>query len=306
MAKTKTSLNLSDSFIAVDVETTGLDANYCEIIELGASVVANGKVMNTFSVLVKPRNPIPSFITFLTGIDDDMVRDAPYIEQIIGDFAAILHGQTVVGHNVCFDDRFLQKAMHDIGIDCRYTLVDTLRMSRHVLDGLEARNLGYIAEACGVSYYGTHRAGDDAEVAAKCALYMTPMVYEKYGDDPDSAVRKSHGKSSYVLPNPKDLAPTVDEIDESNPFFGSHVLFTGKLSGMTRAEAMQKAVNLGAMPMKGFSKKMDYLVVGSFDFCSSIKDGATGKMKKAQEAIENGAPMQIVSESFFLDFAKEV
>lgn len=304
--KAKTSLNLADTFIAIDVETTGLDATYCEIIEIGAVVVEDGNPTKAFSTLVKPRNPIPSFITFLTGIDDEMVEDAPYIEDVIAPVSSILDGSTVVGHNVCFDDKFLKKAMDDNGIICQYTMVDTLRMSRHVLKDLESHTLGDIAYDLNVPYYSTHRAQDDALVAALCALAMRPMIFEKFGNDPDSIVGKSHSRGSRKLPNPEDLQPTIDEIDESNPFFGSHILFTGKLSNMTRAEAMQKAVNLGAIPMKAFSKKMDYLVVGSFDFCSSVKDGATGKMKKAQEAIASGAPMQIVSESFFLDFANEV
>ena len=303
--KTRTSLNLPDSFVAVDVETTGLDAEFCEIIEIGAVVVKEGKILNPISTLIKPINPIPSFITLLTGISNDMVEYAPSIYDAIIPIADLLNGKTVVGHNICFDDKFLRKAISDAGLMCQYTMVDTMRLGRHVFKNLESYRLGDIAEACSVSHNESHRAQDDAVVAAMCALKMRPLVFEKYGEDPDATVRKLHSGGGVRI-NPKDFAPTVDEIDESNPFFGANILFTGKLSCMTRAEAMQKAVNLGATPLANYSKKVDYLVVGSFDFCANIEGNASGKLKKAQQAIEQGASTRIVSEAFFLDFASEV
>ena len=300
----KTSLNLPNSFKAIDLETTGLSSEWCEIIEAAVVTVKDDEVVDTVSMLVKPKNPIPAFISSLTGITDAMVSNAPSIEDVAPRLAAILNNSTVVGHNVCFDNRFLQRAFSDSGISCNYTMVDTLRMSRHVFPDLESHSLPFVADACGI-YVGfcRHRAEIDAKDAAHCAIAMRSLVFEKYGDNPDAAVsRISRG----LPPKPGDLTPTVDKIDESNPFYGSTVLFTGKLSGMTRATAMQKAVNLGAVPVNNFSAKVDFLVVGSFDFCSTLDGEASGKMKKAQRAIEGGAAIQIMSEDFFLSFANEV
>lgn len=301
-----TSMKLPDSFMAIDTETTGLDANNCEIIEIAIVEVRDSEFAGRFSTLVKPDSHIPSFITCITGIDDAMVANAPRIDDVIESVAEMLDGTVVVGHNVCFDSRFIQKAMSDRGLTCQYTMVDTLRLSRHAFADLESRTLDDIADACDeyIDYSGRHRALCDAELAARCAIAMRPIIEEKYGDDPDAALAKRTRVYSYIKPS--DIQPTVSSIDESNPFFESHVLFTGKLSNMTRAEAMQKAVNLGAVPLNNFSKKVDYLVVGSFDFISSLGGKPSSKLKKAEKAIAEGASLQIVSESFFAEFAAEV
>lgn len=301
----KTSMKLPRDFVALDLETTGLDAKCCEIIEVALVVVRDYKVAERFSTLVNPSHPIPGFITALTGISDDMVANSPIIDEVLPLLVPSLNGSVVVGHNICFDDRFLKNAMDNAGLSCSYTMVDTLRFSRHVLKKLDYRGLDSVAEACGVSVDAgdRHRALYDAELAALSAIAMWPLVRELYGDDPDSVLARSSGGG---LPNPEDLKPTVDAIDESNPFYGSKVLFTGKLDGITREEAMQKAVNLGAVPLKGFSKKVDFLIVGSFDFVSNLEGNPSSKLKKAQKAIAEGSTMQIVSESFFVEFAAEV
>ena len=300
----KTSMNLPEDFIAVDLETTGLDTQCCEIIEVSLVTVVGFEVTKRFSTLIKPSGYIPSFITMLTGITNDMVKSAPSIAEIIGSIAGVLDGSVIVGHNVCFDDRFLQKAFADAGLSCSYSMVDTLRFSRHVFKNLNSRDLDSVADACNldIDVASRHRALSDAEIAARCAIEMWPLVKKLYGDNPDAKVTKrSHVDTSF-----DDLKPTVDEIDESNPFYGSNILITGKMSGMKRAEAAQKAVNLGAVPLKGFSRKVDFLVVGSFDYSANFDGVSSGKMKKAEKAIADGSPMQIVSESFFAEFASEV
>lgn len=299
MAKAKTSLKLPPDFIAIDLETTGLDMNLCEIIEIAAVQVVGNRITDRFSTLVRPNNPIPAMITALTGISDDMVADKDPIEAVLPSLAEKLEGAVVVGHNVCFDDRFIQSAFSNAGISCSYNLVDTLRMSRHVNKGMDSHSLDWVASACGIDISEPgqrHRALYDAEITALCAISMGPQIADLYGDNPDKTP---------TAPKVSELMPTIDVVDESNPFFGSRVLFTGALSSMTRAEAMQKAVNLGAVPVKSFSKKVDYLIVGSFDFLSNLKGDTTSKLKKAQQAIAEGSDIKIVSESFFCEFASE-
>ena len=87
------------------------------------------------------------------------------------------------------------------------------------------------------------------------------------------------------------LEPTV-EVDESNPFFGAAVCFTGKLSTMQRTEAMQKAVNLGAVPKNNVTKKVNYPNRGSFDFLSCLKGDNTSKLKKAEEYAASGSRLR--------------
>ena len=135
---------------------------------------------------------------------------------------------------------------------------------------------------------------------------MKPLLIEKYGINEGSSCREvARTPRSSSQMRPGELSMTVVEIDEGNPFFGSTICFTGKLESMTRAEAMQAAVNLGAEPKSSFNSKLDYLVVGSTDFCTSLKGNPSSKLKKARAAIEKGSPIQIISEDFFLAFVSE-
>lgn len=121
------------------------------------------------------------------------------------------------------------------------------------------------------------------------------------GDIRAGYANAKRGRRGYRI-DPGELSPTVESIDESNPFYGSNVCITGKLSGMSRNEAMQAAVNLGATPQSSVTKKTDYLIVGSFDFSANMHGEKSSKLRKAEALLaRQGSPL-IVSESFFMDF----
>ena len=304
--RTKTSLSLVDEYVAIDTETTGLDTKWCELIEVSAVRYKNGTEVESYSSLVKPDTPISDFITELTGITNGMLEDAPKVDEVIPSFLAFVGDSPVVGHNICFDAKFIDKCSRSItGESFGNTLIDTLRISRWAIDDIEKRNLGSVLLYCekhsGNAFDAkgaAHRALFDAKAAAFCYEYMKPIFRERFGDKPKSFFSN---KNSIDF---SDLAPTVDEIDESNPFYGLSICFTGKLSRMTRNEAAQCAVNLGAVPQKSVTKKLDYLVVGSFDFTASIKGEKSAKLKKAEEMIVKGASLQIVSEDFFMEYVE--
>lgn len=306
MSTTKTTLHVPDEYVAIDVETTGLDFEHCDVIEVSAVKMSGGEATGSFASLVRPRElPIPQYIEMLTGITSGELEDAPLPEEAFGRFFEFVGGLPVVGHNVCFDAGFVSKhAAGGFGNE----LIDTMRISRHVLKSLAKHRLVDVYEEClkhgakPVSEGAPHRAEHDAEMAAACFEAMKPMLVELYGDDPETGYKASESISREFM---ESLEPTVD-VDEDNPFFGSAVCFTGKLSTMQRAEAMQKAVNLGAVPKNNVTKKVNYLIVGSFDFLSCLKGDKTSKLKKAEEYAASGFDIQIVSESFFLEYAKNV
>ncbi|MGN1227307.1 MAG: exonuclease domain-containing protein, partial [Christensenellales bacterium] len=94
-------------YVVFDLETTGLDYSSNEILEIGAVKVRNGKIIEVFNTLCKPSQSISSFITELTGINDDMVAFAPKFEEIVGDFFKFTRNSTLVAHNSDFDTVFL-------------------------------------------------------------------------------------------------------------------------------------------------------------------------------------------------------
>jgi len=94
-------------FAFVDVETTGIDASTCSVVEVAAQVVEAGRVVSTFESLVDPGQPIPPFVTAIHGIDDRMVRGKPSLRELMPGLLEQCEGAVIVAHNAAFDRRFL-------------------------------------------------------------------------------------------------------------------------------------------------------------------------------------------------------
>lgn len=309
--KPKTSLSVSNNYTVVDVETTGLDATWCEIIEVAALRVENGEIVEVFNSLVKPSTlPIDPFIEQLTHITSDMLETAPSADSVLPGLFKFMGDSVLVGHNITFDEKFLSAAAgHDLG----NTLVDTLRISRHVNKGVSSHKLenvynNYVNAGMPKIDGQSHRALYDCEVTQALYEAMKPRLVDLYGEDPDAGFKKHRNSEKYASKTKKDdISQTVENIDDSNPFYGMRVCFTGKMSICTRKDARQRLVNLGGIIEKSVTKKLDYLVIGNDGFVSGVKPGdKSTKQKDAESNQLKGLPVQIVSEDFFMEFAKDV
>lgn len=160
------------SFVVFDLETTGLDCKTCEIIEIGAVKIENGKIVSTFSTFVKPSSVIPQEITDLTHITNKMVENAPSINYVIPDFYKFCYGSAIVAHNINFDYGFINQIAKKMNYNFNNQQYDTLAIARNKLLGLRNFKLETIAERLGVSLVGAHRAVNDAMATAKCFLQL--------------------------------------------------------------------------------------------------------------------------------------
>ena len=148
------------SYVALDLETTGLDPRTDTIIEVGAVRFDASGVHGHFSELLNPRRPIPLRIQELTGIGDDEVRQAPTLEAIAPDLEVFLKDAVLVGHNVGgFDVRFLDAA----GIRHGESIYDTFDLATLLLPGLSEYNLAALASYFQIRFPIQHRALADAE-----------------------------------------------------------------------------------------------------------------------------------------------
>jgi DNA polymerase III epsilon subunit family exonuclease len=156
-------------FVVLDLETSGGAPHLgAAITEIGAVKVLGGEVLDTFSTLVNPRHPIPSYITELTGIDDVMVNDAPPIESVLPDLFDFLGDEETVfvAQNAPFDLSFLKFASKAHGHQWpALRILDTAILARRVLSREEAPNckLGTLAQVFGATITPNHRALDDAK-----------------------------------------------------------------------------------------------------------------------------------------------
>ncbi len=158
-------------FVVVDLETTGTGAWRGErVTEVAAVRVHRGRVTPLFESLVNPGRPIPWFVTRLTGISDDLVRDAPSFGEIAGELAFHLADRVFVAHNALFDWSFLEAEYSRVALGDIRRLVPaqmcTVRLARRLLRHLPRRNLDAVCDHYGVDIARRHRAMGDAEATA--------------------------------------------------------------------------------------------------------------------------------------------
>jgi DNA polymerase-3 subunit alpha (Gram-positive type) len=151
-------------YVAFDIETTGLNPKYEKIIEIGAVKVKDGKIADRFSTFVNPAKSIPERIVELTGICDEDLREAPYIEEVLDRFMEFAGDEVLLGHNLMFDYSFIKKAAVNQKKTFERNGIDTLRIARRFLNGLESRKLGFLCDYYNI-HLDAHRALNDAIAA---------------------------------------------------------------------------------------------------------------------------------------------
>lgn len=162
------------TIVSIDIETTGLDSSKDVIIEIGAVKFKDHRIEDEFSSLINPGRHIPEFITQLTGISDEMVRQAPRIQEVIDELEAFVGDSIILGHNVRFDLGFLQK--HKI---FQFNeVIDTYELASVLLPTASRYNLGALGQLLAIPLPATHRALDDAMVTHRVYLCLREVGKE--------------------------------------------------------------------------------------------------------------------------------
>jgi DNA polymerase III epsilon subunit family exonuclease len=161
-------------YLAIDVETTGLDAISCRVVEIGAHrfVPADpDSEKGTLESLVNPGIPIPAIVSSIHGIHDADVADSPSFAELASKFLELAEGAIIVAHNAPFDMSFIMMELTAAGLPAlQNTVIDTLALSRRAFPGLPSYSLGRLASALGIAPARLHRALDDARTSE--AIYI--------------------------------------------------------------------------------------------------------------------------------------
>lgn len=153
-----------NSFVAIDLETTGFSPYYNKIIEIGAVKYINGEKIGVFDMLIDPEEEISEIITGVTGITNEMVKGKPVINEVIDSLLDFLGDSILLGHNIIFDYRFIAKAAKDVGINYNARGIDTYKVSRRCIKDIDSRSLEYLCEYFNIEAIH-HRALADADSA---------------------------------------------------------------------------------------------------------------------------------------------
>lgn len=287
--------DIVDDYCVIDLETTGLSFTYDEIIEIGILKVRNNEIIDQYNQLINPGYSLPYYITEITGITDEMVKNKPKIDEVKNDILNFIDNDILVGHNTSFDLNFIK---YNINKELTNNYIDTLQFCRKLYPQLKHHRLTDMSNFLKLSN-NEHRALSDC--------LTTKQLY----DEIKSTMKEKGLKISDIFANTKNRIDVTKieaqniEFNEDNFFFNKHCVFTGTLDKMIRREAMQLIVNIGGILDKSVTKETNYLILGNNDYCASIKNGKSNKQKKAEKLKSQGCDIEIIDENTFYELINQ-
>lgn len=182
-------------YAIVDIETTGGYAAANGITEISIHLFDGEKVTKKFETLINPGQPIPNYITAMTGISDKMVEDAPFFEEVADKIYELLNDKIFIAHNVNFDYSFVKGHLREAGFDLNCKKLCTVRLSRKIFPGFPSYSLGKLCHSLGIVINDRHRAGGDTEATRKVFELLLK-------NDKENHIQKSLQRNSkeWILP----------------------------------------------------------------------------------------------------------
>lgn len=168
----------SKTYVVFDLETTGIDFMNNGITEIGAVKLVNGKIHEQFTTLVKPDYKITEDNVAITGITEEMVKDAPKISAVIPDFMKFIDGAVLVAQNADFDMKFVKRFAGAEEYEVKNQVLDTMVLARENLKQLKHHDLHTLAEHFGIVFHH-HRALSDSYATAEIFIELMKMQYQK-------------------------------------------------------------------------------------------------------------------------------
>lgn len=228
---------MTDSYICIDLETTGLDPKRDKIIEIGAVKVRQGRITAEWESFVNPGKKLPERIVELTGIHDRELAGARSVQELLPELLAFLGEDVLLGHSVLFDFSFLKKAAVNERLSFERQGIDTLKIARKYLKDLESRSLGALCKHYEIPH-SAHRALEDARA--------TTMLYRKLSEEFFEKEEEA-GEKSLFRPRPliyqakRDTPLTVPQKEQLYKLLDRHKLVVDyEIESLTRSEASRK------------------------------------------------------------------
>lgn len=154
-------------YAVIDIETSGGRAQIDRITEIAIYIHDGNKIVDEFSTLINPETFIPPFITRLTGINNEMVANAPKFYEVAKKIVLMTEGRLFIAHNAPFDYRFIQEEFKRLGYNYQRQTMCTVRMSRKIIPGMGSYSLGNLCQNLGITINNRHRAAGDALATTK-------------------------------------------------------------------------------------------------------------------------------------------
>ncbi len=228
---------MTDSYVCIDLETTGLDPKRDKIIEIGAVKIERGEIVGEWETFVNPERKLEERIVELTGIRDEQLAGAKKMAEIFPELLSFLGDHAILGHSVLFDFSFLKKAAVNERLTFEKKGIDTLKIARKYLKDLESRSLESLCRHYGIPH-NAHRALEDARATVALYRKLLDEFYEK---------EEEAGEKSLFRPRPllyqakRDTPLTIPQKEQLYKLLDKHKLIVDyEIESLTRSEASRK------------------------------------------------------------------
>ena len=241
-----------DSYVSIDLETSGLDPKQDRILEIAAIKVIDGEVADTYETLVDAGMHLSERIVSLTGISEEMTKKGEVPVEAIRKCVEFIGDMPILGHCIQFDYSFLKRAAVNCGLSFEKEGIDTLRIARKALPQLESRGLSFLCEYYQIPLERHHRAMADA--GATFQLYqrlqkefgetlpelfeVKPLIYQVKKEGPATNAQKRHLKDLLKYHRIElDKDPDTLTKNEASRYIDRIILAYGRLQkGQSRSE----------------------------------------------------------------------
>lgn len=228
---------MTDSYVCIDLETTGLNPKTDKIIEIGVVRVENNVVVKEWETFVNPDRQLEECIIELTGIRDEQLSSAPMIEEVLPTLLEIVGDHPILGHSVMFDYSFIKKAVVNQRMTFEKAGIDTLKIARKYLADLESRSLGHLCEHYGICH-NAHRALCDARATVELYRKLTELFYDKEETEGDKSLFRPRKLCYHVK---RDTPITIPQKEQLYKLVDKHKLIIDyDIEKLTRSEASRR------------------------------------------------------------------
>ena len=266
-------------FSIIDIETTGGSPKRDKITEIAIYIHDGNKVMDSYVTLINPECSIPYFITGLTGIDDEMVKDSPKFYEVAQKIVEITNDTVFIAHNVGFDYGFILNEFKNLGYDYKRKKLCTVQLSRKLLPGMGSYSLGKLCNNLNIEINGRHRAAGDALATVK----LFEILLKK---DNNNLIKKLFDKKivNFTVPTviPNELITPLPEETGVYYFFDDDdsLIYIGKSKNIRSRVSSHFSNNKTkkAVEMKQRIKRIDYNLTGS-ELIALLKESGEIKLE---------------------------
>lgn len=301
ISKSESLLCFPTDYVILDLETTGHSPDWDDILEIAVLRYKDNNLVSQYTSLLNIGHNVPTVVSQITGITTSMICDAPILSDIMSEIDEIIGDCIIIGHNVSYDINFLNNAyVKYLGKTIKNSFVDTLRLARLLHKDRPHNRLIDLCEIYDLDSSGLHRSIKDCLITKEIYDILKSEYYEIYGTYDhlkDNLCPKKQRPSRQI--DVASIKSSTEYFDESHPLYGRTVVFTGALERMNRETAMQRVVDKGGFVANSVTRKTNLLVLGNYDYCSSIKGGKSSKHKKAESLLLDGYDISIIPEDIF-------